>query len=75
MKRKEKDFRFKIFLLCFLLLPETVLDNTLGPLYPFIVRHLMPGERNEGYYVGLLQSAYYFPLLVMNIIWGMASDR
>ena len=74
-KMSESNQKFKIYLLCFLLIPETVLDNTLSPLYPFIARHLLPNNPHVGYYAGLLQSTFYFPLLIMNILWGLASDK
>jgi MFS family permease len=35
----------------------------------------MPNESDVGHYAGLLGSAFYFPLFLMNLVWGAASDR
>nr|KAJ3423007.1 hypothetical protein HK105_004524 [Polyrhizophydium stewartii] len=63
------------FLLLLAIVPEALLEATLIPLYPFMVRHLLPSEPNIGYFVGLLGSAFYLPLFLMNLVWGAASDR
>ncbi|KAI8918822.1 major facilitator superfamily domain-containing protein [Entophlyctis helioformis] len=47
----------------------------LIPLYPYIVRHHLPTTPTPGTYTGLLGSAFYMPLFVMNVVWGAASDR
>jgi MFS family permease len=67
----------KILLVLLGLLPEALLDYSLIPLYPFMVRHLMPNEPESsiGFYSGLLASAFYMPLFIMNVVWGAASDR
>ena len=67
----------QIFILLLSLIPEAILESILIPLYPYIVRHLLPNEpeQNIGHYVGLLGSAFYFPLFFMNLIWGTLSDR
>ncbi|KAI8824883.1 major facilitator superfamily domain-containing protein [Fimicolochytrium jonesii] len=68
--------RRQAFLLLLCLVPESILEAMLVPLYPFIVRSL-PGipATQTGYYTGLLGSAFYAPLLVTNIFWGHLSDR
>jgi MFS family permease len=67
----------RILLVLFGLLPEAIFDSTLIPLFPFIVRHLLPNEpeSNVGYYTGILGSSFYMPLFIMNVVWGAASDR
>ncbi|KAJ3015100.1 hypothetical protein HKX48_004784 [Thoreauomyces humboldtii] len=63
-------------LLLLALIPEGILEAMLIPLYPFIVRSVgdIP-ESQVGYYTGLLGSAFYAPLLFMNVVWGFSSDR
>jgi MFS family permease len=67
----------KILILLFGLLAEAILESTLIPLFPFIVRHLKPDEDESlvGYYSGLLGSSFYLPLFIMNLVWGAASDK
>ncbi|KAH6585431.1 hypothetical protein BASA61_006832 [Batrachochytrium salamandrivorans] len=65
----------QIFLLLLAILPEAMLEALLVPLYPFIVRHLLPDEPNIGRYVGLMGSSFYMPLFAMNLVWGGVSDR
>jgi MFS family permease len=72
---KKLSTRAKILVLLTGLIPEAILESTLIPLYPFIVRFLMPNEIDVGHYAGLLGSAFYFPLFLMNLVWGAASDR
>ncbi|KAJ3363869.1 hypothetical protein HDU91_002842 [Kappamyces sp. JEL0680] len=67
--------KLQIIFLVAALLPETLLDYSLTPLYPFLVEHLEPQTVERGYLSGALTSAYYLPLLVCNIIWGFLSDR
>ncbi|RKO92839.1 major facilitator superfamily domain-containing protein [Blyttiomyces helicus] len=69
------NFRAQVAVLLTSILPEAILEATLVPLYPFIVRYLLPGEHDVGYKVGLLSSAFYLPLFVTNVLWGWASDR
>ncbi|KAJ3189176.1 hypothetical protein HDU85_002801 [Gaertneriomyces sp. JEL0708] len=58
------------------LVPEGVLEAMLIPLYPYMVRSTGTIPESEvGYYSGLLSSAFYGPLLVMNVVWGGVSDR
>ncbi|KAI9208447.1 major facilitator superfamily domain-containing protein [Polychytrium aggregatum] len=58
------------------IVPEAILEAMLIPLYPFMVRSMMKDSVTDiGYYVGLLGSAFYFPLLFMNLVWGGVSDR
>lgn len=73
MKRQKRQ----IILLLVSIIPESILESTLIPLYPFIVRHLLPNEPESaiGYYTGMLGSAFYLPLFVMNLFWGSLSDR
>ena len=63
--------------LLFALLPEAILEGVLIPQYPYIVKFLLPNELEEniGHYVGILGSAFYLPLFVMNLFWGAASDK
>ncbi|KAJ3195271.1 hypothetical protein HK101_000608, partial [Irineochytrium annulatum] len=35
--------------------PEILIHHMLQPLYPYMVRTLMPNEARPGYYAGLLQ--------------------
>jgi MFS family permease len=68
--------RQQILILLFALFPEAILESTLIPLYPFMVRHLLDiPESQVGYYSGLLGSAFYMPLFLTNILWGGVSDR
>jgi MFS family permease len=70
-----QNTRFKVWILLAGLLPEAIIDSTLTPLYPFIVRQVIPGEEEVGYYAGLLGSAFYLPLFLMNLVWGALSDK
>lgn len=67
--------KLKILILLTGVIPEAILECSLIPLYPFIVRHLLPNEKEVGYYAGLLGSAFYLPSFIMNIVWGAASDK
>lgn len=71
----QPNTKLKILILLAGLIPEAILEYTLIPLYPFMVRHLLPNETEIGYYSGLLGSAFYLPLFIMNVVWGAASDR
>lgn len=71
----EKNMRIQIFILLSGLIPEALINATLIPLYPFMVRSLLPNETEIGYYAGILGSLFYFPSLIMNVVWGAASDR
>ncbi|KAK5671851.1 hypothetical protein QVD99_001682 [Batrachochytrium dendrobatidis] len=62
-------------LLLLAIIPEALFDALLIPLYPFVVKHLLPDESNIGQYVGLMASSFYLPLFVMNLVWGGISDR
>lgn len=57
-------------------LPEVLVHHMLVPLYPFIAKTLAPYSRYKsiGYYAALLQSAYFFPTIFMNVIWGYLGD-
>lgn len=67
----------QILILLLAIVPEAVLESTLIPLYPFLVRHLLPNipENTVGYHVGLIGSAFYLPLFFMNLVWGATSDH
>ncbi|KAI8897545.1 major facilitator superfamily domain-containing protein [Globomyces pollinis-pini] len=69
--------KFQVFVLLTSLIPEAILESTLIPLYPFMVRYLLPGEPEStiGVYTGYLGSAFYLPLFIMNLVWGALSDR
>jgi MFS family permease len=69
------DSKTKTLILLSGLIPEAILESTLIPLYPFMIRHLLPQEVEIGHYAGLLGSAFYLPLFLMNLVWGAASDR
>ena len=69
------SFKFQIYLLLGSILPEALLESMLLPLYPYIVRHLLPDSSDVGYYTGVFSAAFYMPLFLMNIVWGSASDR
>ena len=66
----------QIYLLLFGLFPEAFLEGIVIPLFPFMVRFLYPTapETDIGFYTGMLGSAFYLPLFIMNLIWGAASD-
>lgn len=66
--------RQTIFLLL-AILPEGILESMLIPLYPYMARGFGIGEEDVGYWSGVASSAFYMPLLVMNVVWGAASDR
>ena len=67
----------QVFIVLFSLLPEAVIDHSLVPLYPYMVRFLLPNEpeSNIGFYSGLIGSASHLPLFFMNLVWGSLSDR
>jgi MFS family permease len=67
--------KFETFLLISGLMPESLVEHSLGPFYPFFVKFCIPQEVNVGFYVGMLQGATYFPAFVTNIFWGWISDR
>jgi MFS family permease len=69
------SFQSQLSVLLGAILPEAILEAMLIPLYPFIVRLLLPESPDVGYYTGLFSSAFYMPLFVMNILWGATSDR
>ncbi|KAI8895779.1 major facilitator superfamily domain-containing protein [Globomyces pollinis-pini] len=68
--------KLQILYLLSSVIPEAIFEHIIGPLYPYIVRHLLPNEpeTNIGFYTGLLGSAVNLPLLVMNLVWGKFSD-
>ncbi|KAJ3323471.1 hypothetical protein HDV06_001748 [Boothiomyces sp. JEL0866] len=57
-------------------IPETLLDAILTPLYPFIIKHMIPGipEQEVGNYLGLIRVFYNAPMLFTNLLWGRLSD-
>jgi MFS family permease len=59
------------------LLPETLLDSTLTPLYPYIAKHFFPisDSKTISQISSLLASAFYLPLFISNTVWGALSDR
>ncbi|KAJ3246085.1 hypothetical protein HDU78_007906 [Chytriomyces hyalinus] len=69
------------FYLLAALVPEALMENMLAPLVPYMVRMLssdVPADRIEaeiGGRVGMMTAVFYFPLLLMNIVWGSLSDR
>ncbi|KAJ3410238.1 hypothetical protein HDV05_004009 [Chytridiales sp. JEL 0842] len=65
----------QVALLLLTVLPEVLIHHMLGPLYPFMVRSLIPGEEKVGYYAGLLQSAYFLPTIVGAPLMGHLSDK
>ncbi|KAJ3268872.1 hypothetical protein HDV01_002130 [Terramyces sp. JEL0728] len=71
------NVKYKIIILLTSLIPEAVVDGTIIPLFPFMVRFLLPDEPESsvGYHAGLLGSAFYLPLFLMNVVWGGASDK
>ncbi|KAJ3201317.1 hypothetical protein HDU82_008206 [Entophlyctis luteolus] len=44
------------------------------PLYPYMVKSLLPGDSAIGYHTGLLQSAYFLPSVVSAPAFGHLSD-
>ncbi|KAJ3070367.1 hypothetical protein HDU98_006612 [Podochytrium sp. JEL0797] len=46
----------------------------LHPLYPYMVRTLIPGDTTIGYHTGLLQSAYFLPSIISAPLMGRLSD-
>ncbi|KAJ3323492.1 hypothetical protein HDV06_001769 [Boothiomyces sp. JEL0866] len=71
------NVKYKIIILLTSLIPEAVIDGTIIPLFPYMVRFLLPNEPESsvGYHAGLLGSAFYLPLFLMNVVWGGASDK
>ena len=67
----------QVLLLLLSIIPEAILESTLIPLYPFLVKAQSPelSDDDAGYRAGLLGSAFYGPLFIMNMIWGSASDK
>ncbi|KAI8615166.1 diacylglycerol acyltransferase-domain-containing protein [Chytriomyces sp. MP71] len=69
------------YFLLLTLLPEAIIENMLPPLVPYMVRTLSSDltpnrlESEIGARAGLFMSAFYLPLLVMNVTWGLISDR
>ena len=56
--------------------PEYLLETMLNPLFPFMVKtYLRNTENNVGYYTGLIGSAFFTPLFIMNTFWGSAMDK
>ncbi|KAJ3291872.1 hypothetical protein HDU79_001979 [Rhizoclosmatium sp. JEL0117] len=74
------DPEAQTYLLLLSLLPEAITETMLRPLVPFMIRMLskdLDGDRLEsevGIRAGLFGGVFYMPLLVMNIVWGAASD-
>ena len=71
------DSKRQIYMLIFGLFPEALLEAIVIPLFPFMVRYLLPNEPESdiGFYTGILGSAFYLPLFVMNLVWGATSDK
>ncbi|KAJ3046304.1 hypothetical protein HDV00_000118 [Rhizophlyctis rosea] len=67
----------QVYLLLMSIIPEAILESALVPLYVFMVK-AQSGDQSEdgvGYRAGLLPSAFYGPLFLMNMVWGSASDK
>ncbi|KAI8621018.1 major facilitator superfamily domain-containing protein [Chytriomyces sp. MP71] len=75
-----KDKTSQTLLLLLTVLPEAIVETMLAPLIPFMIRSLSTDispdriESEIGGRSGLLMASFYFPLLVMNILWGTLSD-
>ncbi|KAJ3384851.1 hypothetical protein CcCBS67573_g09758 [Chytriomyces confervae] len=75
-----KDQYVQTIILISTLLPEAIIESMLSPLVPFMVRTLssdVPESQLDGAVgrrSGILTGSFYFPLLVMNIVWGTLSD-
>ena len=67
----------QILYLLISIVPEALQDAMLIPLYPFMIRFYLPDipESQVGSYTGLLISSFYFPLFLMNLVWGKISDK
>ncbi|KAJ3220691.1 hypothetical protein HK099_004092 [Clydaea vesicula] len=53
---------------------KQLIDGLVTSLFPYMVKLLIKQEHDVGYYTGLLGSAFYAPLLIMNTFWGGLSD-
>jgi MFS family permease len=62
---------FEIILIIIAIAPEGILEAMLIPLFPYIASSF---NSDNGIDSGLLTSAFFMPLFLMNIIWGMVSD-
>ena len=62
---------FEIVLIIIAIIPEGILEAMLIPLFPYIASSF---NSDNGIHTGLLTSAFYMPLFIMNIYWGMTSD-
>ncbi|TPX76288.1 hypothetical protein CcCBS67573_g02430 [Chytriomyces confervae] len=75
-----RDKTSQTLLLLATVLPEAMIETMLAPLLPFIVRTLssdLPANQIEGQIggrAGLMTAVFYFPLLLMNLVWGTLSD-
>lgn len=61
----------EILLIIIAIAPEGILEAMLIPLFPYIASSF---NADNGINTGLLTSAFYMPLFIMNIAWGMISD-
>ncbi|KAJ3285795.1 MFS general substrate transporter [Rhizoclosmatium globosum] len=74
------DPTVKTCILLLSLVPEAITSAMVRPLVPYMIRTLsldLPADKLEGQIgarCGLFASAFFMPRLVMNIVWGAASD-
>ncbi|KAJ3098003.1 hypothetical protein HK100_005202 [Physocladia obscura] len=64
----------KIALVLVCVMPEVLIYHLLHPLYPYMVKTLIPDDSAIGYHTGLLQSAYFLPSVVSAPAFGYLSD-
>jgi MFS family permease len=62
---------FEIILIIIAIAPEGILEAMLIPLFPYIASSF---NSDNGIDSGLLTSAFFMPLFLMNIVWGIISD-
>ncbi|KAI9338379.1 major facilitator superfamily domain-containing protein, partial [Zopfochytrium polystomum] len=73
---------WQLLMLLLAVLPEAVTEAMLTPLAPYMVAqyyvsdpHHLIAPAEIGARAGAFSAAFYFPLLVMNVLWGAWSDR
>ncbi|KAJ3328661.1 hypothetical protein HDU76_009528 [Blyttiomyces sp. JEL0837] len=70
------ETKYQTYLLLLTVLPEALIETMLVPLVPFMMKSLSPGPNIDiGSRSGIFSSAFYFPLLLMNVVWGILSDH
>jgi MFS family permease len=68
------------YFLLLTIFPEAIIETMLNPLIPFLAQTLSPQKKptdppvDVGARSGLFFAAFYFPLLLMNVVWGVLSD-